>query len=435
MRAFLSVFSLELVSLARSRALPLLLLAASAWMTAVPYVITGDGTAEGMREISLRYGLGGLFVLTTVCLLSSASGSLARERAAKRLQLTAVRPVAYCLVVLAKSAAIAFAGALVLGLACILAVRFSFAEDGSLPLCSHVLRPVLPTPREEARAMYDEYMKDPETPEAVKKAGRSTVLRLLEFRALDHYQTIPTNSAASWKFAVDRLPGAIDAMRGVGGRFPAVRLRLSNMHDARQDVRGSLVIGKLAAAVSNQTQAVLRFQLSPRNDGKEAQADVLTFFNRGDGESLMLRPRRDVALMVPADSFAWNLFRSWCELVSILALVVSFGLFLSSALGRPVALFSAIVILAVSEASPSVISQYPDELETKISDRIALNITRFVAEVTRPVSSLNPLERLSLGECVETEEVIRVVFVNMLVLPFVLALLSGFLLPRKQDET
>ena len=117
-----------------------------------------------------------------------------------------------------------------------------------------------------------------------------------------------------------------------------------------------------------------------------------------------------------------------------LALVVAFGLFLSASLGRPVALFVAIVTVLVGEMSPSVIEQYPDELETKLSDRIGLVLTRFAAEVTRPVTTLNPLERLSLDECVEPSTVLRAVAFDGLLLPVVLAVLAGFVLPRKQED-
>jgi hypothetical protein len=319
MKAFFSIFRLEIAHLTRSFALPLLAVAAVAWMFAVPQVITGDGTVDGAREVYLRYGLGGVFALTLVSLLASASGSFARERAEKRLQLTLVRPVPYALVAFAKCTALTFAGALVLALACVssLAMPGSDAKRG----CYHVLRPSLPSPREEARAMYDEYMKDPDTPEEVKKASKSTVLRLLEFRAVDHYQTIDTNKVVAWKFdlsSVGNLDGTISSSDG-----PAVRLRLSNMHDLREDVLGRLVIGGFFASVSNQTQSVLTFPLSRfAASDSSRRRDILTFSNLGE-KPLMLRPRKDVSLLVPAGSYVYNLFRAWCELVSMLALVLA----------------------------------------------------------------------------------------------------------------
>ena len=98
--------------------------------------------------------------------------------------------------------------------------------------------------------------------------------------------------------------------------------------------------------------------------------DVLSFRNMGD-KPVMLRPRQDVELLVPADSFAWNLFRSYIVMVSVLALVAAFGVFLGSGLSRPVALFVAFVSLIVVEMGPSVIEQYPDSLETGRATRRA----------------------------------------------------------------
>jgi hypothetical protein len=134
-----------------------------------------------------------------------------------------------------------------------------------------------------------------------------------------------------------------------------------------------------------------------------------------------------------ADAFGWNLARALLELSAILTLLVAAGVFLSAGLGRPVALFVALAVLLAGEVSPSVISQYPDELETKTVDRIGLYLTRFSAEITRPFSSLSPLQSLSRDECVEMEEVLRVLLVNCIAVPLVFCLLAAYLMPRKQD--
>ena len=273
--------------------------------------------------------------------------------------------------------------------------------------------------------MYAEYMKSPDTPEAVKKARRSTVLRILETRAWDRYETVHTNSTARWRFRFD----GVEAPRS--GEVSA-RFRFSNVNNARQDVAGELRLGALSAVVSNLTQAVLVFPLADRG-GDAGEEGVLTFRNDGK-DALMMRPRRDVELLVPADSFVWNLLRSWAEMAAVVTLVVAFGVFLSAALGRPVALFTAIVFLLVSEMSPSVVEQYPDEFGATLSDRIGLMVARTVADATHPVSSLSPLERLSRDECVEPREVVRAVAINVVALPILLAFLAAFILPRKQEE-
>ena len=435
MTSFWRIFWLEFTGFVRSKALSLLIAASVLWMFALPFVMKGDGTADGARELYVHYSLGGVFVLLVVTLLASATGSLAREREAKRLQLTLVRPVRYTLIVLGKILAHVTAGALVLAIAC---GMLAFRMDLSRP-CNHVLSPILPTPREEAKAMYESYMKDPETPEAVKKTKKEIVLRLLENRAVDRYEAIQTNACASWKFGELR---GLSELRGL-----AVRMRFTNQYEMRQDVRGTFTLGDYRGTVSNITQAVLTVPLilkSPRTNvetdlssdqrinGPSDQGRMLSFFNEGVS-ALMFRPRRDINLLVPADAFGWNLIRAYVVLTAILAFVISFGVFLSAGLGRPVAMFVAFVMLIVSEMSPSVVEQYPDELETKFVDRIGLHITRFAAEVTRPVSAAAPLEALAKDECVEPTVMLRLAAADLLAVPLLLSLLAALILPRKQD--
>ena len=427
MISFWRIFWLEFTGFVRSKALALLVAASVLWMLGLPFVLKGDGTADGARELYVHFSLGGVFVLLVVALLASATGSLAREREARRLQLTLVRPVRYALIVLGKILAHVTSGALVLAVACAI---LAFKTDLGRP-CNHVLSPILPTPREEAKAMYESYMKDPETPEQVKRTRKEIVLRLLENRAADRYEAIGTNATATWRFEGLRGSKGSRSLRGLEGL--AVRMRFTNQYEMRQDVRGTFALGDYRGTVSNITQAVLTVPLTSRtSQTSRTSRTLLSFANEGTS-ALMLRPRRDINLLVPSDAFGWNLMRAYVALLAILAFIVSVGTFLSAGLGRPVAMFVAFVTLIVSEMSPSVVEQYPDELETKAVDRIGLCITRFAAEVTRPVSAAAPLEALAQDECVEPRAVARLAAADLLMVPFLLSLLAALILPRKQD--
>lgn len=423
MRALLAIIRLELVAIWRSWTLALMMVASVAWMLLFPFVLKGDGTAEGAREMYIRYSLGGVFALLVVSLLASATGVLARERGAKRLQLTVVRPVRYFFVAFGKMIAHVMAGALVLA---VVSVILCFRVDPSAP-CAHVLSPVLPPPQEEAETMYEAYMKDPDTPEQVKKAKKSTVLRLLTQRAFDHYQTISTNAVARWTF---NLPEDVGRAGNVG-----VRMRFTNQYEMRQDVVGRFRLLDRSGTVSNITQAVVTVPLS----GTEADPSVrsglpeLTFANAGR-HPLMLRPRKDINLLVQADCFAFNLVRAYLVMVAVLAFVIAFGTFLSASLSRPVAMFVAVVILIVSEMCPSVIDQCQDTLDAGRLDRLGLALTRMTAEVTRPISAMAPLESLPLDECIEWRDVIRMCAADLVLLPVLLALLSALVMPYKQDN-
>ena len=435
MRSFLSIFALEFRALVRSRALLLLALAAVGWMFAFPHLVTSDGTPEGARELYVHYALGGAFALVLVALAATAAGSLAKDRAAKRLQLTTVRPVRYFTVALARAFALVAAGALTLALAA--AVLIGTSEPGRR--CYHVLAPVMESPRAEAEKMFDIYMNDPETPEEVRKAPKATVLRLLTQRAWDNYQTVAAGETVGWRF---RIPDA--ASRG----DVAVRLRFTNDFDTREDVRGAFRCGELTGIVSNITRTVVVVPLARAADGAGADGaaddagaaaahgarDELVFSNRGTN-TLMLRPRRDINLLYTSGTsgFALNVLFAYLELVAMLALAVAFAMFLSAALGRSVAIFTTMAMLLVTEISPSVIEQYPDSLETDAKDRIGLELTRFVEKVTSPFGSLTPLEHLANGECVEPAETARALAVDFALLPLLLALAAGVILPRKQD--
>lgn len=419
MKGLFAIFLNECRALVRSRTLLLLLVTAVAWMFAAPGLFTGDGTDAGLREMSLHYSLGGVAAVLSVSLLMSATGSIARERASRRLALTMVRPVRFTYVALGRIFAHVLCGAVVLAVC--LPIEYFRQPDVD---CRHVLKPVMPSPRQEAEEMYEYYMASSNTPANVKAARKEVVLRLLANRAKDRYDTIGTNSCWRWKFDFS------DAGPGEDSRNPTARFRFAAGYDQREDVIGRIEFGRHAASVSNITQAVVEIPM--RRTTESRTAGELVFHNEGP-TPVMLRPRRDVELLTPGDSFGRNLLRAYLELVAMLSLLISFGVFLGASLGRPAALFTAIVTLLLSEMAPSVIEQYADELETDRTDAIGLAITRTAADLTRPVSSLRPLEALSLDECVEPREVFRVMITDIVILPLLFSLLAAAVMPRKQD--
>jgi len=414
------IFRNEVRSILRSKMLYLQVAVSVVWMLVAPYFFTGDGTASGLRQMTLHYSLGGVAAMMSVTLLVAAAGSIARERAERRLALTLVRPVRYLFVALGKILAYVLCGALVLAVAAVI----EYVRQPAT-VCRHVYRPLMPPVMEEAELMYADYMANTNTPPEVRQAKKAVVLRLLANRARDRFDTISTNATWSWKFDLDTLKMPPFSVL-------STRFRFSTSFDQREEVRGSLRIGVYHGAVSNITQAVIEVPLEMTQ--RFAAPDELEFRNLGRSQ-VMLRPRRDVELLVPADAFGWNLLRAYLELVAMLALLVAFGVFLGSALGRPSALFTAIAVLFLSEMAPSVIDNYADELESDKVDAIGLAITRATASATRPLSSLRPLEALSLDECVESDEVARVLATDFLLLPLLLAFLSALVLPRKQDES
>lgn len=421
MRPLLEIVRLELRRLWRSRAALALLGLSLVWMFAMPHVLKSDGTPGGARELYVHFSLGGAFALTLIALASSAASSLSRERDEKRLQLTLVRPVRFFAVAFARMIALVAVGAANLA---ICAAVLAFSTDTAIR-CSRVVSPVMISPRAEAELMYDEFMKDPETPPEVKKTKKSVVLRLLTQKAVDNYQSIAPGETVSWDFG--EVPGAQSSKL-------AVRLRFTNDFDMREEVRGTFVYGGLSGVISNITQAIVKVPLSGVRQGenKTASAPRLSFTNAGE-TSLMLRPRRDINILVEADSFAANLVRAYIELVSVMALVIAFAMLLGSGLGRSVAVFTCISFIFASVVSGDIIEQYPDQLETDRVDSIGLAITRAVQFVSRPVASLRPLGALASDEMVELGETAQVFVLDFLLIPLLASLLCGVVMSRKKQ--
>ena len=169
MRRLAEIFTLEWRALIRTGVLPLLWLFALIWTSAAPFWLQSDGTELGAREVFLTYGVGVVFVLALIAFGASAAGSLAQERAAKRLQLSLVRPAPAFLLAWGRYLAHTTACATVIALSLFIA---ALVCDRSR-LAYHVSAPLLQSPAAEAEEAYAAYMKSPETPAIVKKMKKA----------------------------------------------------------------------------------------------------------------------------------------------------------------------------------------------------------------------------------------------------------------------
>lgn len=416
MRRLAEIFTLEWRALIRTGVLPLLWLFALIWTSAAPFWLQSDGTELGTREVFLTYGVGVVFVLALIAFGASAAGSLAQERAAKRLQLSLVRPAPAFLLAWGRYLAHTTACATVIALSLFIA---ALVCDRSR-LAYHVSAPLLQSPAAEAEEAYAAYMKSPETPAIVKKMKKAAVLRILEQKAYDRYETIPTNAVATWQFA---------APKGWSAGARMARFKFASLYDTRGEVCGLVTLGTEQVALTNVTKSVLFASFTATNDAETA---TLTFHNQGK-TTLMLRPRRDVQLMDEAGTFLANLVRAGVVLIALAALVIAFAIFLGAGLGRAVAIFTLLGFLFVSLVGPDVIENYPDPLEQNRLDSLGLTLTRAVGRVTKPFARPSPIKALIADEYVENEEWAEALVVNIILAPAVFAVLAALCLRRKEE--
>ena len=146
---------------------------------------------------------------------------------------------------------------------------------------------------------------------------------------------------------------------------------------------------------------------------------------------MMLRPRRDIELLLPADSFLANLVRATLQSLAVLALLAAFGTFLSAALSRPVAIFTALVVLAVALMAPDTLDQFTEELDVSLGDRIGLALSRGVAFVTAAFMAPSPVADLAIGRCIEWPDLARTLLEDLVVWPAAFLSLSALIVRRR----
>ena len=385
----------------------------------LPAVVRSDGTADGGREVFLRAVPGSVYTVLCVALLACACGLVARARESHRLALSVVRPVS--------------AGALMFGpllaLVAVAAVVLAFnagltCARGGWTDCRHVYAPVLEPPETAAQRMLKDILANPDTPKEVRSAPRHRLLSILVGREVDRYESILPGKSLAWEFPA----AAADVPTGV-----VARIRFSTQFNMRASLSGQVAFGPWSASVSNNTQSVLEIPLAAaqgRRDRPAAEAPKLDFRNTGRS-TVMLRPRRDVEVLTPADSFGMNLLRATGEMLCVIAFLCAFGLFLSTALSRPVAIFAALVFLVVTEMAPAVLEQYPETLDLPFTDRMGLWLSRGVAFATSAVSGPQPISDLATGTCVEWSALGHAALVDAVVAPCVLLTLAAYLVRRR----
>lgn len=408
-------FKLAFRALVRGHVLTLLMVATALVHFWMPSLVRSDGTAAGWREMFVRAVPGSVYAIVVLTLLACACGLFAQERERFRLSLTVVRPIS----------AVAVAAGRWLALCAVAACALAFnaaltaARMPSPPRCLHHFAPALPPPVETAKVMMADYLADPATPEAVKRAPKSAVLSLLTNKEFDRYDVVPSGSTMAWPFAPE-LATRSDLL---------VRVRFATQFELRAPLEGRLAFGGLAAVVSNSTQTVLDVPLASSEKAVDVAAG-LTFSNTGR-ETVMLRPRRDLELLYPADSFGANLVRATLQMLAATALLAAFGVFLSAALSRPVALFTALVSMMVVLMAPSVVAQFPDEIEVAFADRLGLAISRTVSLLTSAAGDVSPISDLATDTCIEWAALGRSLLMNAVLLPSGLLVLAALLVRRR----
>ncbi|MBQ5530791.1 MAG: hypothetical protein IIT98_02165 [Kiritimatiellae bacterium] len=420
MKAFASAFLLEWRSLVRSKAAALLAVAALGWMAALPR-IAGGGTADNAAAIDARYALGSAFAIVLVSLSAAAAGSLAREREEKRLQLSAIRPVRLAVLAAARIAALAMCGSAVLAACCAI---LAWRTGPSLP-CDRAYPPVLESPSNEARRLYEEYCeKYADFREKAEQAGKMQTLRYLEEFAKSKMQTVAPGETAVWNFP---------APAGGDGARLAVRCRFIDAFGRLEKMAGTFRFGGAEGEIGGMNKTEARVPLSRKPEGGASTAPGTLEFRNNGRIGATLSPRNDLRLLEEDGTFAGNAARAWIVLSAVLCMALSIGVFLGACFGRSVAVFCTMALLAMSVMAPAAVEGSIDPLTATKAERLGLDLALVSEAALSPLNAFHPVAALESRETIPLDEALRACAAGFIAYPALFSLLAGLAMAVKRE--
>jgi hypothetical protein len=436
-----AIFLLTLRSLMRSRFLLCVTLPALGVVVLLPLTIQDDGTIGGRMQVLVRYTLGVVSFLLSVGTLGTAPGLVAGELESRRLQQVLVKPVRFGQIWLGKWLALVAVNAVVLGGSVILAhglMRWSLRDsrlaagqavelNDKVSAARAVLTPVENpiSPADIAAKMQSMIRSGALNPEVPESAARLTALQRIRFER----NVVRPGGERRWLF-----PAVTSSQPGL----PFI-LRVQFLSSANEEIReleGEWTLGEQGREPVFRTRARLKSFLPqelvvpPMNPEPQGAIEV-TFRNVESAApaSVLFHTERGVRLLVPAGSYAMNLFRATWLILFKLALLAAIGVTMGSLFYTPVAVltgFFALVLFGFSgyigwvaetgvfyvphehgEADHPGHARETPGLAVRLLDPPLKAAYRGINRVLAPLRELEPMERVAAGEQVPWSDVER----------------------------
>ena len=433
----------------RTRTVGAIIVLLMACILLLPCVLKGDGTPAGDLQVLFTYTLGFAFGLLALASLWTACSLFAAEIDSTRIQLTVVKPVRMAELWFGKWLALLILN----GLALLLVYLGVYAqiqwrihrdqwEKTDYPSSRYVFRPVLPTPAEEAKAVYAEMAEAGKLPTNLTKRA---ILRVLEEKASERYSILNPGEEVSWTFQFDHPLTLGDPL--------TVRVRFDTEYSTRTHIQGTfrLICEELPGTVidvpvSDFSQNEIEFAVDS-NDFIPANAPAsqpvprdlrqfrLIFANQShsrESSAIMVRFRQDVALLTPGGPFEVNLVRSAFIHWSVLGLFSALGLTLSACLSFPVAAFTATLLLLLCMLGNSVVSVIAEEDKADWKNKPGIWVSQAIHYATVHAFRESPLTAVTRNERIDTRRMLSAASWDLVLMPLYLAALGCVVLTRRE---
>lgn len=384
------------------------------------------------------YSLSAVSAILAVAILSAGASAIAGETRSRTLSLARVKPVPMFRFLAGRWIGITATFAAIL--AASLAAVAILAGPGAPSACSRRTVPDMP----DARTVADAAVANAKASGVADSAELSRIRR--DVMAKLPYATEAVSPG-------DRLKLAFPMPRPIDGDRP-LELEIKFASDsysatplaATCSVRdASASAGTPPAATLRITNITSRLMTLPFPAEKLAGASVLSLeiahSGTADEMPILVQPRQDVAILVPAGPQSANFVRAFLVIMPILALLAAAGLALGSLFSLPVAVFCA-AGLVVSVFTADYSMSDPDALSFEdlppptpvqaVTRSVSAATVRTLSFVAKTATAPAPAASLAGAVLIPGSEIAASVLWNGALLPAALLLAASAVLKRKE---
>jgi len=428
LRAIAAIATLSIRAAIRSRMVMMLLIALAAGVFGLPRLMIGNASAAGAMQVQLRYTLMFAGAVLGMATLWASAAALGAEVDNRRFELTAVKPVRPLVLWLGRWLGILLLDALLLT-AVMLTVRVQLGVNATaLPASRAVARPVLLSPEDEARRVFENLRRNGQLPDNMSS---NAVMRQLIRECGNRYEVVRPAEKIHWQFHLSQ-PVPADGRLWLRMRFDTDALALADVHGVCRLRQSGATTWATEKPVNDLVRNALEIQLTtPALAGAndlEAEFDNLA---PTGAAPILVQSRREVFLLTPEGTFDGNLLRVLLAFLAILAALAALGLTLGACFSFPVAAFIATVLTLVVVVSDDVLDE-TDPCHVAFVDRISAAVVHGAQSATKPLLAPEPLSQTVEGERVPTPELQRMLLWGFVIYPALLAWIACVVLRRRE---
>ena len=448
MKRVLAIAGIAIRNAVRSRIVIILLAMLMLAVIGIPLSVKGDGTLQGHVQILLRYSLGAAALILSLSTLWAGCAAVSLEIQHRRIHLVLSKPVHrwqiwlgdWLGLVMLNAALLAVCGAVTYGL-----FRWTTRDEAltseqraqlraEILIARHRVQPLPVNVDDEVRREFDRLANQGQIPQDMPE---SQILEAIRQGVLRRTYSADPGGRHQWRF---QLPDS-----GANGHPAVLRFRMSSSDLGSDRIRGLWRIARENApmhyeyAEESAPLGIHSFEVPAR--ALEGDGDLIVEFGNINEMpvTVLFDPEEGLQLLLHGTTFAMNYARALLALWIQLSFVAALGVTMGSLFSMPVASFIAICVVVLLQAAGYIesLAREPQILlssgpTTPFWNAFLSVFFKIAHRVLGPLRGPDPLDLLAEGLLITNRWLATVFAVRLLLYAGGLALLSAWVLNRRE---